>query len=111
MIFRLCLDHRFILQIKKYDHSQKLANSQRCQNRPDFGRALDRFIRGLLFMSFLAKVSPIHLLRRAFTRVINIESIPAFDKYDHLSNMESKDLFQFEPFSGEDHIVAVCGGD
>lgn len=62
-------------------------------------------------MSFLAKVSPIRLLRRASTRVINIESIPAFDKYDHLSNMESKDLFQFEPFNNEDQIVCVCSGD
>ena len=90
MMLRLYLDHR---------------------NRVDLSRALERSIRGLSFMSFLAKVSPIHLLRRAFTRVINIESIPAFDKYDHLSNMKSKYLFQFEPFSGEDHIVAVCSGD
>lgn len=109
-MLRLYLDHGFILQIKLWSFT-KNGNFPESRNRVDFSRALERSIRGLSFMSFLAKVSPIHLLRRAFTRVINIESIPAFDKYDHLSNMESKDLFQFEPFSGEDHIVAVCGGD
>ena len=59
-------------------------------------------------MSFLAKVSPIRLVRRAFTRMINVESVPTFDKYDHVSNMRTKDLFQFEPFNDASLVV---GGD
>lgn len=62
-------------------------------------------------MSFLTRVSSVRLLRRAFTRVINIESIPAFDKYEHMSNMKSEDLFEFEPFSKEDLIVDAFVGD
>ena len=56
-------------------------------------------------MSFLRKVSPVRILRRAFARVINVESVPAFDKYDHIRNMKTEDLFQFEPFHNKDLLV------
>ena len=56
-------------------------------------------------MNFLAKVSPIRLVRRAFTRMLNVESIPTFDRYEHASNMRTKDLFQFEPFNDNELVV------
>ena len=59
-------------------------------------------------MSLLTKFSPLRSLHRAFTRVINNESIPTFDQYDHMSNMKTKDLFQFEPFDESGLIVGVC---
>lgn len=40
--------------------------------------------------------------------MINVESVPTFDKYDHVSNMRTKDLFQFEPFNDASLVV---GGD
>lgn len=59
-------------------------------------------------MSLLTRLSPLKSLRRAFTRVINIENVPPFDQYDHMSNMKTKDLFQFEPFDESDLIVIIC---
>lgn len=61
-----------------------------------------------VYMSLLAKFSPLKSLRRAFTRVINIESVPTFDKYDHMSNMKTRDLFQYEPFNESNTIVWKC---
>ena len=61
------------------------------------------------WMSFLRKVSPVRILRRAFARVINVESVPAFDKVDHIRNMKTEDLFQFEPFHNTDLLVRVLG--
>lgn len=58
-------------------------------------------------MSFLTKVSPVRILRRAFARVINIECVPTFDKYDHITNMKTKDIFQFEPFHDTDLLVLI----
>ena len=58
-------------------------------------------------MSFLTRVSPVRILRRAFARVINIECVPTFDKYDHITNMKTKDIFQFEPFHDTDLLVLV----
>ena len=59
-------------------------------------------------MSLLTKLPPLQSLRRAFARVINIESVPTFDIYEHSSNMKTKDLFQFEPFNNSDLEVFVC---
>lgn len=61
------------------------------------------------WMSFLRKVSPVRIIRRAFARVINVESVPAFDKYDHIRNMKTEDLFQFEPFHNKDLLVGLPG--
>ena len=49
-------------------------------------------------MSFLAKVSPRSILKRAFARVANIGCVPTTDVYEHIRNMKTEDLFQFEPF-------------
>ena len=49
-------------------------------------------------MSFLAKVSPRSILKRAFARVANIGCVSTTDKYEHIHNMKTEDLFQFEPF-------------
>lgn len=56
-------------------------------------------------MSLLKRIAPLRSLHRAFTRVIKFESVPAFDQADHMSNMSTKDIFQFEPFANEDLIV------
>ena len=56
-------------------------------------------------MSLLTKFAPLKSLRRAFTRVINVESVSTHDKVEHMSNMKTEDLFQFEPFSNSNLIV------
>ena len=43
---------------------------------------------------------------RVGLRVFSTEATPAQDVYEHVSNMKTKDLFQFEPFSNEDVMVS-----
>ena len=43
---------------------------------------------------------------RVGLRVFSTEAAPAQDVYEHVSNMKTKDLFQFEPFSNEDVMVS-----
>ena len=60
-------------------------------------------------MSFLAKVSPRSILKRAFARVANIGCVSTTDKYEHIRNMKTEDLFQFEPFHDSDLEVNFGG--
>ena len=39
-------------------------------------------------------------------RVFSAEAAPARDVYEHISNMKTKDLFQFEPFNEADLLVS-----
>ena len=39
-------------------------------------------------------------------RVFSAQAAQAQDVYEHMSNMKTKDLFQFEPFNEED--LEVC---
>ena len=39
-------------------------------------------------------------------RVFSAQATQAQDVYEHMSNMKTKDLFQFEPFNEED--LEVC---
>ena len=64
-------------------------------------------IRENLLHELFDDVSPVRILRRAFARVINIECVPTFDKYDHITNMKTKDIFQFEPFHDTDLLVLI----
>ena len=43
---------------------------------------------------------------RVGLRVLSTEASPAQDVYEHISNMKTKDLFQFEPFNNEDLMVS-----
>ena len=56
-------------------------------------------------MSLLNRIAPLRSLHRAFTRAIKFDSVPAYDQADHISNMNTKDIFQFEPFANEDLVV------
>ena len=38
-------------------------------------------------------------------RVFSAEAAQAQDVYEHMSNMKTKDLFQFEPFNDEELVV------
>lgn len=40
-------------------------------------------------------------------RVFSAEATQTQDVYEHMSNMKTKDLFQFEPFSSEDLLVSA----
>lgn len=43
---------------------------------------------------------------RVGLRVLSTEASPVQDVYEHISNMKTKDLFQFEPFNNEDLMVS-----
>lgn len=45
-------------------------------------------------------------LPRVGLRVFSTEAAPAQDVYEHISNMKTKDLFQFEPFNNEEVMVS-----
>ena len=40
-------------------------------------------------------------------RVFSAEAAQAQDVYEHMSNMKTKDLFQFEPFNDEELVVCL----
>ena len=40
-------------------------------------------------------------------RLFSAEAAPSQDVYEHISNMKTKDLFQFEPFNEADLVVSA----
>ena len=44
---------------------------------------------------------------RAAVRVFSAEAAPASSVYEHISNMKTADLFQFEPFNESDLLVSL----
>ena len=59
--------------------------------------------RGLTNLVYYAKCVA---FPRVGLRVFSTETAPAQDVYEHISNMKTKDLFQFEPFNNEDVMVS-----
>lgn len=54
----------------------------------------------------LARCAQRFLTPRSAVRVFSAEAAPARDVYEHISNMKTKDLFQFEPFNEADLLVS-----
>ena len=44
---------------------------------------------------------------RCAVRLFSAEAAPSQDVYEHISNMKTKDLFQFEPFNEADLVVSA----
>ena len=47
---------------------------------------------------------------RASMRVFSTAASPSSTVYEHISNMKTQDLFQFEPFNDSDLVVSRFGG-
>ena len=59
-------------------------------------------------MSLLAKLTQFKSIHRTFTRFFNVQSnFTTTNKFEHMSNMGTKDLFKFEPFSDSEYLVRM----
>lgn len=61
-------------------------------------------LRGIKSLTYFAQ----RMMRPAASlRVFSTEAVQAQTTYEHMSNMKTKDLFQFEPFNSEDLVVSA----
>ena len=55
----------------------------------------------------LARIVQRQVSPRCAVRLFSAEAAPSQDVYEHISNMKTKDLFQFEPFNEADLVVSA----